>query len=536
MDNAFGTPIKHIDRRPLGNYDLYDNEQILTELVRCEASSLSTNYGLIYWLVNYCKIFSVADKGYIPFEIWDTELREDRDDNQQTVLRKFVEHNRIICLKARQVGLTTLVIAYFLYEMLFQPRAFCLLLSRGEEEAKELLVKMKDMYKMLPSWMRSKVTVNTKSEWRLENGSVTFALSSARGDSYSATHVLIDEATLLHRANISLGQVLLNLEPTTGLSGKLFLISKSDKSRPVSTFNNMFNASYRGKSDYVSCFIPYYVVPGRTPDWYELKKADSMSMNGTLDFLHETYPENPKQALAPKSTNKRLHYKWVNDNYDEILEEDIITPEKNSSLPAINGLEVFELPLEDMDYIVTADPSEGNETSDPSSITVVAHTRTIETITDEEGKKRDVLILTFDEVASFNRPVDPKVLGSYLNLICKFYNGAKLLFEANEHGRALKLWLEDHGSMEIMKHDGKYGWTQNARTKPLMYDLLSPALLEHRCRIRSLDTYNQLLSIESSTLKAPKSMHDDKAVTFALAVSAGTVCYKTFNFATVKVG
>ena len=89
--------------------------------------------------------------------------------------------------------------------------------------------------------------------------------------------------------------------------------------------------------------------------------------------------------------------------------------------------------------------------------------------------------------------------------------------------------------LEKMKHDNKVGWTQNAKTKPLMYDILSPALLEHRCRIRSVDTYNQLLSIESSTLKAPKRMHDDKAVTFALSICAGTLCYKTFNFATVKL-
>lgn len=535
--NAFNTPIEHIPRRPYGNTEHYDNDQVLGELVRCEADSRETVFGLIYWLINYCRIFSVADKAYIPFEIWDTPIQNNHDDNQVTALKTFVEKNRVICLKARQVGLTTLVIAYFLYEMLFHPRAFCLLLSRGENEAQELLKKMKEMYERLPLWMQSEVTVNTKSEWRLANGSVVFALSSARGDSYSATHVLIDEAALLYRSNISLNQVLLNLEPTTGLTGKLFLVSKADKSRPVSTFNSMFHAAYKKKSDYTACFVPYYVVPGRTVDWYKKKKADSMSMDGTLDFVYETYPENPEQALAPKSTNKRLHYKWVNKNYIPIEENDIITPEKDSTIPAINGIEVYKKPEFEKNYIVTADPAEGNETSDPSSITVVEYVKIVEEVVDEEtGKAKKKTIRLFDEVASFNLPVDPKIFGSYLNQICEYYNNAKLLYELNEHGHALKLWLEDHGSMDKLQFEGKEGWKQNARTKPLMYDVLSPALIESRCTIRSLDTFNQLLSIESTTLKAPKGMNDDKAVTFALAVCAGTLCYTGFTFATVKVG
>ena len=536
--NGFNVPVVHIPRRPTGNPNSYTNEEILQELTRCEADSRYSVFGVVYWLVNYCKIFSREERGYIPFELWDTLLVSDKDDNQVTTLKKMLDKNRIICLKARQVGMTTLIIAYFLCEMLFHPRAFCLLLSRGEIEAQELLQKMKDMYKLLPDWMKSKTVTDTKSEWRLENGSVVMALSSARGDSYSATHVLIDEAALLYRSNISLEQVLLNLQPTVGMSGKIFLISKADKSRPVSSFNNMFKAAYADKSHWTSAFIPYYVVPGRTPEWYEKEKLGSMSVNGTLDYVYESYPENPNQALAPKSTNKRLNYKWVDTCFVPIDSDDILTPEDDSRIPAINGFEVYEMPVYGEKYIITADPSEGNETSDPSSITVGKHRAEKVVVEDEEtGRKKIETIHWFEEVAGFNLPVDPKILGSYLNMVSKFYNNAPLLYEANEHGRALKLWLEDHGEMTRLNGtDGKEGWTQNAKTKPLMYDVLSPSLIERRCTIRSQETYDQLLSIESKTLKAPKRMHDDRAVTFALLVCAGTLCEVEFSFATVKVG
>ena len=278
--------------------------------------------------------------------------------------------------------MTTLVIVVFLYDMLFRPKAVILILSRGEKEAQEQLNRIKEIYHALPYWMKSEVVRDTKEEWRLANGSVCHSLSSHKGDSFSATHVLIDEAALLYRSNISLKQVLLNLAPTVGQKGKLFLISKTDKSRPESTFTKIYRAAMRKKTEYTPIFIPYNVVPGRSEEWYKQQRQLSMELDGTLDYVYETYPQNPEEALAPLSVNKRFKKKWLDRCFKEreplvhIAGDDVIGEGAEQfdaigmerELPLIEGLKIFDLPEEGESYIVVGDPGEGLSNSDFSAL------------------------------------------------------------------------------------------------------------------------------------------------------------------------
>lgn len=64
-------------------------------------------------------------------------------------------------------------------------------------------------------------------------------------------------------------------------------------------------------------------------------------------------------------------------------------------------------------------------------------------------------------------------------------------------------------------YDGRPGWLSNVKGKPLLYGLL--AVKEGACRVRDLETANQLASIEASTLRAPSGLHDDRADAYALA-------------------
>lgn len=498
----------YIAKRPPGDPEKYTSNTIYQELFRCADSSKDSAYGFIYWISNYCKIFSNDQRGYIYFEPWQSQRAIDNGyDDQVSVILKMINNKRLVCLKARQIGQTTLVLLYFLYEMLFNPVAFILLISKGELEAKELLTKIKNIYEKLPIWMKvDHIDTDSKSDWVLSNGSSVHSLSSRRGDSYSATHCLIDEAALLYRANTSLRQVMLNLEPTIGQNGKLFLISKTDKSRPISTFTSIYESAMDGVSEFVPAFVPYYVVPGRDEDWYQAQVNDSMAIDDTLDVVYESYPETPEQALAPKSSSKRLAFKWLSICYDK-MKPLFDVP----GAPAIDGLKIYRPPEPNGLYIITADPGEGLSNSDPSSITVMD-------------------IETQEEVVSYSGKVEPSVLGHHINEIGKWYNNASVLFELNQHGRALKLWLQDNCDLKLLRgyskteSTKKIGWDQNSMTKPLMYDILAESLLNGKVKIHNPTTYNELASIESSTLSAPKNQHDDQATTLALAVAGIKLC------------
>ena len=529
FDGMFAVPDK-----PDGDANGYKKEIIIRELDRCIGESLDGPYGVVYFIKNYVKVFNNDAKRYISFELWDSD--PGGWDNQLTSLKKIHTLNRVVALKARQVGATTLIIAYFLWKMIFRSKSVILILSRGEKESKEQLKRVKEMYDSLPRWMKSEVTSDTKEEWALANGSVCYSLSSHKGDSFSATDVLIDEADLLYRSNISLQQVLLNLAPTVGQNGKLFIISKVDKTRPDSTFKRLYRAAVRGQTEYTPVFIPYYVVPGRTQEWYERECQLSLATDETLDYVWETYPASPDEALAPLSSNARFKKAWLDKCYERrnpvvsIAADGIkgeLADEFNElgmerKLPLINGLRIYELPLPGENYIISGDPAEGLSASDDSACSVMR-------------------INTREQVAVFNEKVEPTQFAFYLDLLGTFYNNASVLFELNEHGRTVKNWLQDNSSLRLLKGwaategSRKVGWTQNSASKPLAYHEAAEQLKNGNVRFYDEQTYDQLSIIEAGTNKAPKKMHDDLAVAFVLNLAALEFCITTLQFGMVSL-
>lgn len=506
-----------IEKRPEGNPNLFDEDTILQELIKCDTDPL-------YFVYNYCMIFNNDEAGWIPFELWH---RPNEYDDQFTIGKKIVDHQKLVILKARQMGLTWLVLCLFLHPALFNPTAFILLISRGETEAKELLKRAKGIYQHLPVWMQvsGEPTKNT-TEWELSNGSSLRALSTRKGDSYTATHVLVDEADLVHESGTSLSKILLKVEPTIGDSGKLILLSKSDKDRPESTFKNIYKSARDGKTDFVDCFIPFYVHPKRNKKWYESQIEMSKSIDNTLDSLHENYPATPTEALAALSTSKRLSLQWLTNNYvkkaplievtgfDDVFPKDEDLPD-GVTIPAwvktTIGLKIYAYPDPNYKYLITADPSEGLATSDPSPILVM-----------ETSSREDVAVLS--------DRLEPSVQGSIVNKLSAWYNNAESLPEVNEHGRALILWLEENTDIKIVKGWAKKqklrkkGWKQDSVTKPLMYDTLAEALITEGCLINNETVYHELSTIERATLRAPKGLHDDHAVVYALAVAGCKLC------------
>jgi len=68
--------------------------------------------GLSYFINTYVKIEDPILGEWIPFDLWPTQV---------TTLNLLLSNRLVIILKARQLGLTWLVLAYFLWKMLFRP-------------------------------------------------------------------------------------------------------------------------------------------------------------------------------------------------------------------------------------------------------------------------------------------------------------------------------------------------------------------------------------------------------------------------------
>jgi hypothetical protein len=124
-------------------------------------------------------------------------------------------------------------------------------------------------------------------------------------------------------------------------------------------------------------------------------------------------------------------------------------------------------------------------------------------------------------VAELTGKIEPSTFAAYLDEIGRWYNGADVMAERNNHGHLLIRELQRLGSLRVLEgYDGKPGWLSTVKGKPLLYGLVADAVRDGACTIRGSETAAQLASIEASTLRAPEGLHDDRADAFALAVAA----------------
>jgi hypothetical protein len=476
------------------------NEQI-AEVARCYRDP-------VYFANTYGSVYDARAKAWIPFHLWEAQV---------STLTTIADNRLIVILKARQLGLTWLVLSYALWLMLFHPAATVLLFSKRDDEATDLLdFRLKGIYARLPEWMRARSVVRDSGhEWELSNGSRALAFPTTGGRSYTATLVIVDEADFIDR----LGELLNAVKPTIDAGGQLVLLSTADKSKPQSEFKAIYREAKFGGTNWKSIFLPWSVAPWRTPEWYELERAEKLRTKGSEDDLWQEYPASDDEALAPATLDKRIPAAWIRQCYT--AQKPITAGElpeiERSKMPAIPGLEVYQAPQTGRRYVIGADPAEGNPTSDDSALTVL----------DAES---------WEEVAALAGKYDPAVFAGHMDRIGRWYNSAGVLVERNNHGHAVLLWLRDNSTLtRLAGHDEREGWLSNSKGKTLLYDCCADAFRDGETTLHSFATMTQLQSIEGATLLAPEGERDDRADSYALAVVACSF-RKSFGFSAIGGG
>jgi hypothetical protein len=440
-----------------------------------------------YFLDTYGQIYDATTCTWVAFHLWPAQVE---------VLQMIAAQRLTVILKARQLGLSWLVLGFALWLMLFHPAATVLLFSRRDEEAVDLLkVRLRGLYDRLPQWLQvqSFVTDNDH-EWHWSNGSRVLAFPTTAGDSYTATLVIVDEADLMP----DLGKLLNTVKPTIDGGGRLILVSRVDKSQPQSPFKRIYGAAKQKLTDWQAIFLPWFARPERDLAWHERQKCDILHRTGSLDDLHEQYPATDTEALASRSLDKRIAPAWLEQCY-RAQRPLLALP---AAAPSIPGLEIYAPPLPGHSYVIGADPAEGNPTSDDSALEVL----------DKQ---------TGEEVAALAGRFQPATLAAHVDALGKWYNAAAVLVERNNHGHAVLLWLRDHSPLlRLWGHDRHEGWLSSIKGKTLLYDQAADAFRNGETILHSFATFSQLASIEGSTLRAPQGEQDDRADAYSLACVA----------------
>jgi hypothetical protein len=457
----------------------------------------------LYFALTYCHIEAKDDGAgdWVRFDLWP----------DQKVAAEAMQANKLlIILKARQLGQTWLCVAFALWLMLFHPIATILMFSLRDEEAKKLLKRLKGMHKRLPEWMqqnmqRRKGQIDSQSEVEFENGSSAQAMC-AKGDSYTASLVIVDEADLIP----NFGDLMASLKPTIADGGRMLLVSKANKSKPNSPFKSIYRAAHTsqqgdGGSEWKPLFLSWRARKDRTEEWYEQEKASYLQTYGSLDDFHGNYPATPEEALSPRTLDKRIPAEWLRQCYAETPLVDLakIHVVYNLKPPPVPGLKVWRLPTNNKGkFVCGADPAMGNPTSDDSSATWI----------DQD---------TGEQVAELSGKLEMTIFGEHVGQVSRFFNRSPVMVEENNHGHTvIKHLRENFPDLRLLSgHMGRTGWVSSQLGKVLLYDAAADAFKNGEAVIHSFDGFCQLASIDGNTLRAPEGDFDDRADAFALALA-----------------
>lgn len=221
--------------------------------------------------------------GTMPFKLWPA---------QAELLWALLLNRLVLILKSRQLGVSWLCCWYVLWLCFWQAGKLALLLSRGQDEANEMLRRVRVLYERLPEWIRqagpSVVKLNTE-EIAWSNGSRVQSLpaSPGSGRSYTASVAIMDEAAFMAYAS----EVYTAMKPTIDAGGQLVILSTANGR--ANLFYTLCERAMKGLGGFVFRFLPWWVRPGRDTAWYAATEADAI--DATL--MKQEYPATPEEAF-----------------------------------------------------------------------------------------------------------------------------------------------------------------------------------------------------------------------------------------------
>jgi len=207
----------------------------------------------VHFMKKYCFI-QHPQRGRIQFALFPF---------QEKVLNLFQENPYSMVLKARQLGISTLVAGFSLWLMIFHKDKNILCIATKQDTAKNMVTKVKFMYENLPSWLKIDADENNKLNLRLKNGSQIKATSAASdaGRSEAVSLLLIDEAAFIE----NIGEIWASAQQTLATGGGCIALST-----PYGTgnwFHQTWVRAENKENDFLPIKLPWFVHPERDEAW-----------------------------------------------------------------------------------------------------------------------------------------------------------------------------------------------------------------------------------------------------------------------------
>lgn len=416
----------------------------------------------------------------------------------------FQENRRVVVLKARQIGWSTIVTAYLFWKAWFHIGQTCLVFSKKEDpDALEILAKLRFGFDNLPQWMKDrgpKLKRATQTRIEFDNGSSveSDAPSDNPGRGRTLQLLVLDEFGAFPDPEGAFGSVQPAIE-----WGQFFVIGNADRAH--SKFHKLYKDAKAGKNPFKALFYSWRVVAGRDEAWRE-EQGSSLSPAQ----LASQYPNDDEEcwvaAGSPVFDPEVIREKPFHVGLACTLRGDKLTTDDGGPL------RIWRMPQTNMRYAMGVDCAMGLEHGDDSTAIVMdAYFRVCAVL---QGK------------------IGSRALAAACNDLGLFYGRALMGVERNNTGHSVIDFLRDdhrYANLYFRKDilsigadvPRQWGWQTTQESKGLAINFLAGKLPEievcDAAVLTQLSEFRYIHSRDGRKVEMGGSPHDDLVMALAIA-------------------
>lgn len=434
--------------------------------------------------------------------------------------------HRNIILKARQLGMSSCILADMLIDCMFVPNTQCVVVSHEGRATQRLLDRVQFYYdKMLPP--KPELDAASRQEKKFEglHSSIYVGVAGSRAFGHGDT---IRNAHMSELAWYEDGETVINgVEDAVPMTG--YLTIESTPNGEGNSFYEKWVKAREGKSPYKPFFFPWW-----WDDEYRIPRQSELVVPGDRGELHYT-PEEEELVLRQGLQEDQIRWRrWKLGEkgaffFQEYPEDEVscwlmigdpvfdisilnkMSAECYEGQHHMDGWDYWQAPEEGVRYRIGVDTSSGAP----------------------EGSYSAAVVLNdqWEVCATFQARLEPHRFADVLRKMGVWYNKAELVIERNFTGYAVIEQLHDYGNIARERDftTGKIkqqkGWWSGDRTRDLMMTVTKECL--GKLRIHDANLVRQLRSYRYIKLKSKyreeAQTNDDLAIACMLAVTTRKV-------------
>ena len=450
--------------------------------------------------------------GVEPFVVWP---------RQKVALDMALYYRWTLALKARQLGMTwTFGSLLGLWDVLTPEEGMTLVLSRNEDDAKQIINRARFLYQNLPQVLREHVwPLSVDRTDRLEvkhpNGytSALISLSSSGGSGrgYTLRRVIADEVAHWDEPEERMSAIM----PTVADAGSMIALSTA---KGYGWFYDMWMGAadpkdgetphdLEGRSNgFARMFFGALDRPDRTKEKMDRERA-RLGHHGPQE-----YPYSPSEAFIG-SGNCVFDEEAIEAYMREVVAAPEFRAEPGDGAWRVvhkGDWKVWSDPVPARSYIISADPCGGGGGRDYASAHVIDWD-------------------SWDIVATFHGRPEPLEFANQLEKVGKLYNEAMLAPESNTHGQGVisvllerkypAIYLQSSNTSKTRQSGQNFGFMTSQKSKSEALGYLKEAVRARNLGIPDGDTIREMsyfVETESGREEAEKGKHDDRVMSLAI--------------------